>query len=174
MKQFITIVALVSAIVFSGFAEAQNASTRTNDGTFFLGGTGSMGYSGTFNFSLEPVIGYEFTDRWSIGTGIGMALASSGGYTAVIGIAEPFVRFCVWHNDLVYIDIKATGGVGFDNTVQLCQIGIRPSLRFRLSEHCDMAADIGLFGAQYTPSTYWQPSIGVSATSVGLWFAYRF
>ena len=37
-----------------------------------------------------------------------------------------------------------------------------------------MAADIGLFGAQYTYDGGWTPAIGITATSAGLWFAYRF
>lgn len=172
MKQIFIFLAAVflATVALSDKAFAQNAQ----QGTFFLGGSGQMGYGGVFNFSFEPIAGYEFNDRWAIGTGLGVVLSASGGYTAVLGIAEPFLRFCVWHNDLFFIDLKATGAVGFNYSLQLCQLGIRPSLRFRLSDHCDMAADIGLFGAQYTTSNGWQPAIGLTTTSIGLWFAYRF
>ncbi len=142
--------------------------------TWFVGGTASIGYVNDFTFSFEPQFGYEFTERWAIGSGIGLALNSSLGYTFVLGVAEPYVRFCAWHNDRVFIDLKATAGFAFDNELELCQVGIRPSLRFRINDHWDMAADLGLFGAQYTMGNDWTPAIGISATSVGLWFNYRF
>ena len=148
--------------------------TQAKESAFFIGGTGTIGYDGAFNFAFEPEIGYEFTDRWAIGTGIGVLLAASGGYTVAMGVAEPFVRLCAWHNELVFIDLKATAGIVFTDIMQVCQVGIRPSLRFRLSEHCDLAADIGLFGAQYTVDAGWQPALGITPTSAGIWVAYRF
>ena len=80
--------------------------------TWFVGGTGSIGYMNNFTFTLEPQFGYEFSDRFAMGTGIGLAMADNGN-TVVIGIAEPFLRFCVWHNERIFIDLKATGGLGF-------------------------------------------------------------
>lgn len=142
--------------------------------TWFVGGTASIGYVNNFTFALEPQFGYEFTDRWAIGTGIGLTLSSDEYYTSVVGIAEPFVRFCAWHNERVFIDLKATAGFGFTDELDLCQIGIRPSLRFRINDHWDMAADLGLLGAQYIYSDGWRPAFGISAVSASLWFAYRF
>ena len=148
--------------------------TKTKQNAFFLGGTGTIGYNDALNFALEPEVGYEFTDRWAIGTGIGVSVAYGGGVAVVAGIVEPFVRLCAWHNDLVFIDFKATAGIGFTDVLQLCQVGVRPSLRFRISEHCDIAADIGLFGAQYTILAGWKPALGVTPSSAGIWVAYRF
>lgn len=166
------------------------STTQSKKSALFIGGTAAIGYTGLFNIALEPIIGYEFNDRIAIGTGAGMVAAiyaqnsyslklprrakSSSSYNYVMGIVEPFVRVCAWHNDVVFIDFKATAGIGFTDKLELCQVGVRPSLRVRLTEHCEMAADIGLFGAQYTSDQGWTPAIGISATSVGLWFAYRF
>ncbi|MBO7446475.1 MAG: hypothetical protein J6T86_08725 [Bacteroidales bacterium] len=141
--------------------------------TWFIGGTACISYLDNFTFALEPQFGYEFSDKWAIGTGVGFTLVSDD-FTYLIGIAEPFIRFCTWHNDRVFIDLKATAGFGFDKVLELCQIGITPSLRFRINEHWDMAADIGLFGAQYTYYGRWRPAFGINAASAGLWFAYRF
>lgn len=179
-------------------ARKQNNQTRTdqpmqkqpNKGTCFIGGTAAIGYSELFNIAIEPVIGYEFSDRVAVGTGIGMiaSIYANNSYSLksprraksysnnsiVMGIVEPFVRICAWHNDIVFVDFKATTGIGFTSELELCQIGIRPSLRVRLTDHCEMSADIGLFGAQYTYNTGWTPALGISATSAGLWFTYRF
>ena len=141
--------------------------------TWFVGGTASIGYLNNFTFAVEPQFGYEFSDRFAMGTGIGLTLVDNG-YTTVCGIAEPFLRFCVWHNERLFIDLKATGGLGFTDELLLCQVGIRPCLRFRVNDHWDISADLGLLGAQYTYSDGWRPSFGISATSAGLWFAYRF
>ena len=140
---------------------------------WFVGATGSIGYVNSFTFGFEPQVGYEFTDRWAIGTGIGMSLSSSSGTTVVLGVAEPFVRFCAWHKDLFYIDISATGGFVFDDRLMVCQVGLRPGIRFRLNDHWDVAASLGLFGAQYVPGR-WSPAFGLSASSVGLYFNYLF
>ena len=172
--------------MYQYFADSPSEQKKTNDanasdrkaedkkGHVFIGGTAEIGYAGNFTFAVEPIIGYEFNDRVAIGTGIGPIVTAGGGVTVAMGIVEPFVRLCAWHNDIVFIDFKATAGIGFTDVMQLCQVGVRPSLRVRLSEHCEMSADIGLFGAQYTYAGGWTPAIGITATSAGLWFAYRF
>ena len=172
--------------MYQYFADSPSEQKKTNDanasdreaedkkGHVFIGGTAEIGYAGNFTFAVEPIIGYEFNDRVAIGTGIGPIVTAGGGVTVAMGVVEPFIRLCAWHNDVVFIDFKATAGVGFTNIMQLCQVGVRPSLRVRLTEHCEMAADIGLFGVQYTYAGGWTPAIGVGATSAGLWFTYRF
>lgn len=155
-------------------ANASDRKAEDKKGHVFIGGTAEIGYAGNFTFAVEPIIGYEFNDRVAIGTGIGPIVAAGGGVTVAMGVVEPFIRLCAWHNDIVFIDFKATAGIGFNEEMQLCQVGVRPSLRVRLTEHCEMAADIGLFGAQYTYDGGWTPAIGITATSAGLWFAYRF
>ncbi len=89
--------------------------------TWFVGGTAGIGHVNEFTFSIEPQFGYEFTERWAIGSGVGLVLNSSMGETFVFGVAEPYVRFCAWHNDRIFIDFKATAGLAFDNELEHCQ-----------------------------------------------------
>lgn len=140
---------------------------------WFLGGTALMGYSDKFEFSLEPQFGFEFTDRWAIGTGVGMSMAGVGDYNVFMGVVEPFVRFTAWHNELVHIDIKAVSGFGFNDELIMSQVGLVPSLRFCIDDHWAVAADFGLFGAQCILGE-WNPAIGINCASAGLWFSYRF
>lgn len=161
-KLLITAFALLTTMI----AGAQNR--------WFVGGTGSIGYVDYFTFNFEPNFGYEITDRWAVGGGIGMSLNSGSGTTIVLGIAEPFVRFCAWHNELVYLDVTAAGGFVFDDRLEGCAVGLSPGLRFRLNGHWDVAANLGLFGAQFYNGTGWKPAFGLSASSVGLYFTYRF
>lgn len=136
-KLFITLALIVASVG----AFAQNA--------WFVGGTGQISYTEQFNFSLEPQFGYEITDRWAVGTGIGMVVSAEGGYGTVLGVVEPYARFTAWHNELVYVDLKAITAFAFDDYLEMAQLGIRPSLRFRINEHWDVSADLGLFGAAY-------------------------
>lgn len=165
MKKLILLLTTMVAFATTGKAQER--------GTFFVGGTAGIGYSDYFEFNLEPVFGYEIKDWVAVGTGIGMTVAAADVASTVIGIAEPFVRFTPWHNDLVYIDLKTTASLGFTNELLLAQIGVRPGIRFRVTPHCDVAADLGLFGAQYNYGD-WRPVFGINGTSVGLWVAYRF
>ena len=163
MKKVILIASLVLATTF---VTAQNR--------WFVGGTASIGYVDKFTFGIEPQVGYEITDRWAVGSSIGMTLVSGYGATAVLGSAEPFVRFCVWHNELVYIDLSAVGGFVFDDELEGCLVGLRPGLRFRLNDHWDVAANLGLFGAQFINGSGWTPAFGLSASSAALYVNYRF
>ncbi len=142
--------------------------------TWFVGGTASIGYLNNFTFAVEPQFGYEFSDRFAMGTGIGLTLMDDGYYTSVIGIAEPFLRFCVWHNERFFVDLKTTAGFGFTDELILCQVGVRPGLRFRINDHWDISADLGLFGARYSYSDGWRPELGINAVNAAVWFAYRF
>ena len=165
MKKFFVLLAAVASLSLS--VKAQNR------GSFFVGGTAGIGYSDYFEFALEPIFGYEIKDWIAVGTGLGMNVVAGGGASAVLGVAEPFIRFTPWHNDLVYLDLKTTAGFVFDNQLLSTQIGVRPGIRFRVTPNCDIAADLGLFGAQCTLGA-WSPAIGLSGTSVGMWVAYRF
>ena len=165
MKKIFVLLAAVASLSLS--VKAQNR------GSFFVGGTAGIGYSDCFEFALEPIIGYEIKDWMAVGTGLGMSVAAGGGASVVLGVAEPFIRFTPWHNDLVYLDLKTTAGFAFDNQLIFTQIGVRPGIRFRVTPHCDIAADLGLFGAQCTLGD-WSPAIGLDGTSVSLWVAYRF
>lgn len=163
-KLFVILMAVVA------MAMSVNAQER---GSFFLGGTAGLGYTDHFEIALEPIIGYEIKDWIAIGSGIGMTVAAEKRNSIVLGVAEPFVRFTPWHNDIVYLDLKATAGFAFTDELITTQIGVRPGIRFRVTPHCDIAADLGLFGAQCTYGE-WTPAIGISGTAVGLWAVYRF
>ena len=141
-------------------------------GHWFTGGSANIGFRNYFVASGEVWVGYEFNDRWAIGTGIGFGVVANSD-AKVFSVIEPYGRFNAWNNNLVYFDIKAKAGFGLNDELIACQIGLTPSLRFRINEHWDVSADIGLFGAQYTHEK-WSPAVGISGTNTGLWIAYRF
>ena len=164
MKKILLFVLILSASI------ASNAQSG-----WFIGGSAGIGYRNYFSFSAEVKVGYEFTDWFALGTGLGgVVLVGRDNFFAVTGIAEPFARFCVWHNESVYFDLHVLGGIEFTDELQFCQVGVRPSVRFRVSENVDMAADLVVLGAQYIPETGWCPSLSFSTLSGGLRLCYHF
>ena len=161
MKKIILVILLTCA-TFNVFAQK----------TWFVGGTGLISYSNdTFSLGIEPEVGYEFTDWFAVGAGTGFVFSYDGD-GIILGIAETFARFTPWHNDLVYIDLKVGGDLAFDSLIESADIGIRPGVRFRINDHWEVSADLGLFGASYTG--YWTPSFGITGGAAGIWCAYRF
>lgn len=141
----------------------------------FVGGSAGIGYRNFFVVSAEVRVGYEFNDRVAIGSGLGAVIcAGRDDFFAVTGIAEPFVRVCVWHNDNIYWDLHALGSFEFTDKLLLCQVGVRPSIRFRVSENIDMAVDLIVLGAQYSPELGWSPSFRFSSMNGGMRFSYHF
>jgi hypothetical protein len=164
MKKTLLFVLLLSASIASS---AQSG--------WFVGGSAGIGYRNYFSLSGEVKVGYEFTDWFALGTGLGaVVLVGRDDFFAVTGIAEPFARFCVWHNESIYLDLHLLGGIEFTDELQFCQVGARPSIRFRVSENIDMAADLVVLGAQYIPESGWRPSLSFSTLSGGLRLCYRF
>ena len=160
---------LLTVVLFSALfaASAQNR--------LFVGGTAGIGYNQkVFTFHFIPQAGYEITDRWAVGAGLGFSLGSNFQYSTILGVAEPFVRFCAWHNDFFFVDVKAKARLGFTKVMRTCQIGLQPSLRFRINDHWDLAADLGFFGAEYLNGVGWLPAVGIDAVNAGVWVAYRF
>lgn len=164
MKKIFLFVLLFSASI------ASNAQSG-----WFVGGSAGIGFRNYFTFSGEVRIGYEFTQWFALGTGVGaVVLVGRDDLFSVTGIAEPFARFCVWHNESIFLDLHVLGGIEFTKELQYCQVGVRPSIRFRVSENIDMAADLVVLGAQYTPEQGWSPSLSLSAMSGGLRLCYHF
>ncbi len=125
MKKSLLIALLLCAAFVS---KAQNG--------WFFGGSAGLGFRGYFMASGEAWVGYEFNDRVALGSGLGAVIcAGRDDYFAITGIAEPFVRACVWHNESIFVDLYALGGFEFTDELKLCQVGLRPSLRFRVSEN---------------------------------------
>lgn len=142
---------------------------------FCLGWTGSIQYTDYLGVSIEPTIGIEFNEYLALGTGVGGGLIHNNNGNYGVFLVEPFLRGTVWHNELLYVDLKAEAGWSWapslDNSLLLFQGGLIPSLRFRISEHWDFSADVGMFGARSNGEEF-TPLIGI--TSFGVWATYRF
>ena len=164
MKKTVIFVLLLSA---SFASKAQSG--------WFVGGSAGIGIRNYFTVSAEVRVGYEFTDWFALGSGLGaVVFMGRDDFFAVTGIAEPFARFCVWHNESIYLDLHVLGGIEFTDELRFCQVGVRPSIRFRVSDNVDVAADLIVLGAQYIPESGWRPSLSFSSLNGGVRLAYHF
>lgn len=143
--------------------------TKINAQWFVSGGLNIGYYNQNFQLALKPSAGYEFNDRWAVGVGLGMGMVSSDVY----GYAQPYVRFNCWNNKRVFIDIKGSGEVLFKSKLKAAQIGLVPSVRFKINDHFQVYGDVGFAGAEYYDGD-WGPSFGVGSLGIGAGFIYRF
>lgn len=135
----------------------------------FVGGTGGVGYvNDAFRWVMKPGVGYEFNERWAIGTTLGFSLADS----EIAGVADPFVRFNCWNNGKFFIDAKAHAEMIFRSELGGAAVGVSPSVRYEFSPRWQVAASVGLLGAQYDGYD-WSPAFMVTG-STELGIIYRF
>jgi len=137
---------------------------------WYVSGTAALGYfNDRFQMDLRPSAGYEFTDRWAAGFGIGMGVQSRD----VFGTFVPFVRFNCWNNEKFYIDVKAEAKVWVGAGWNAANIGFVPSVRYAFNDNWQVAGDFGLFGLQDVNGD-WSPALGFTATGAEISVIYKF
>lgn len=146
-----------------------SASVNVNAQWFISGGANVGYYKNNFHFSLRPTAGYEINNRWAVGLGLGMEVASD----LVFGYVEPYARFNCWNNDKVFIDVKGGAELLFQSELGAAQIGFKPSIRYKINDHWQVYGDVGFFGAEYYDGE-WGPSLGVGSVGIGTGFIYKF
>ncbi|MBQ8050305.1 MAG: outer membrane beta-barrel protein [Bacteroidaceae bacterium] len=155
MKKLMMILALVCSV---------NASAQ-----WFVGGGTNFGYiKDNFQFSFHPQAGYEFNDRWAVGFGLGFTLVND-----IYGYAEPYVRFNCWNNDKLFVDVKARAEFIFGHGAEGAQVGLSPSLRYKINDHWQVYGDAGLFGAEKVGGD-WAPAFGVGSIGISTGVIYKF
>lgn len=137
-------------------------------GQVFVGGTAGIGISDVFSMEMKPMVGYQFNERWAIGTGIGMGILDKD----IAGIVDPFLRFNCWNNGKVHFDLKAKNEMWFGNFSAM-KVGIVPSFRVKLSDKLQLAGDVGLLGGQLSDED-WTPVILFTGGTVELNVIYSF
>ncbi len=105
----------------------------------------------TTTFKILPEIGYELDENWSIGTVIGYEYQKSGDLKLNTFTVAPYARYSFLNSDLVRL--FADGGFGFSTSkvkgydaLNSWNIGIRPGIAVKLSDHFSLIAKYGFFG----------------------------
>lgn len=152
MKKILAI--FVSLLALSSITQAQSGG--------FIGGGISSAYSGKFSYQTTIHGGYAFNDKIAIMAMGGIAAAVTEGDGIVLGETGAYVRFTPWHNDFLFIDIKSRVELVFSDEIEGIDVGVVPSLRFRLSPTIELFTDVAFAGVRYIYG-YWMPCIGVSS-----------
>lgn len=152
MKKILIII--VSLLAFSSITKAQSGG--------FIGGGITAFYSGKFTYQSTIHGGYAFNDKIAIMAMGGIAAVVNEGDGFVAGETGAYVRFTPWHNDFLYIDIKPRVELLFMEEIASIDVGIVPSLRFRLSPKIEIYTDVASAGVRYMYETL-VPSIGVAS-----------
>ncbi len=140
----------------------------------FVGGSGKIGYSNdTFSVGLLPEVGYEINDRWAVGVGLGLETITCDGDSEVFGLANPFVRFTAWQNDRIALDVKGISMMEFQREFFAANIGVRPSVRFKVNDHLHFYTDFGLIGATDNNGD-WDGAFLFNAMNANLGISYKF
>ncbi len=154
---------LLVVMVLAAFCVKANAQ-------FFVSGTAGFQYRDkTFSMLLLPGLGYEFSDRWAVGTGVGFGVYDDRGR----GVVDPYVRFNCWNNDKVFVDLKATSQITFGDNYTTAFVGLAPSLRYAVNNHLQLSADFGAFGVDINDGEA-SPAIGLTLSGIDLTVIYRF
>ncbi len=133
----------------------------------FIGGLAGFAYSNEiFTMSFAPCIGYEFNDKFAIGSYGGVSVYEGDAY----GLINPFLRITPCQNDRIAFDLKIQSNIEVNEGEALSINGISPCLRAKISNKLEIASDFGIFGFQCyggecTPSVSLK-NVNVNATII--------
>lgn len=135
----------------------------------FVGGLAGMAYSDeTFSMTFEPYLGYEFNEKFAIGTGGGFSLYDGDAY----GLLNPYLRFTPCQNDRVAFDLKLQSNMQFGDGDTYAIIGVSPGIRAKLSDHWQLSSDFGIFGVECYGGC--SPAFALKNVNVNVAILYRF
>lgn len=152
---------LVLALSLPIMGKAQNG--------FFIGGKLTLFYVDGFVYENSIHGGYEFNDKTAVMAMAGIAAFDSG----ALGEVGLYARLTAWHNDFVFIDFKPSVELVYSDAIDAADIGIVPSVRFRVAPKWDVFADVGALGARYLGGE-WTPRIGINTVDASVGINYRF
>lgn len=155
MKKILTLAVVAIASVFGASA-----------GDGYIGG--SIGYwhneetgkVSTNAFTILPELGYNFNDRWAIGTTIGYDYTHWCGTDTDLHLFEfnPYARFTYFRssNNLVQLFVDGGAGIGVgsydygngneSSTAVTWNVGFRPGVAFNFTNNFSLVAHIGFLG----------------------------
>ncbi|MFR4524311.1 MAG: outer membrane beta-barrel protein [Phocaeicola vulgatus] len=102
-------------------------------------------------FKILPEVGYELNEDWSVGTVVGYEYNKSGDVKTNTFTIAPYARYFFLNSDVVRL--FADGGFGFstsktkgNDALNSWNIGIKPGIAIKLSDHFCLVAKYGFLG----------------------------
>ena len=149
MKKFLLMA--VMAIATLG-ASAQS-------GTWYSGGQVTFGrttqeVSGlkTTQVTVLPEIGYNFTDRFAVGSVVGVSYKKTGDEKLTVFKIDPYARYTYFASDRINLFIDGGVDFGIGKADGHCAveygIGLRPGIALNINEKFSLVAHVGFLGYQ--------------------------
>ncbi len=140
-------------------------------------------------FAIQPEVGYQLSDKWDLGIGIGYAHAYQNKIAVNSFEVDPYARwsFVKFGPVSLFLDMgfgintyKAKvkdGPSGDSNTAW--RVGVAPGLRVNLTKHIDFIAHMGFLGYRdaddsYVESPYGENGFGFNVSGNDLTFGINY
>ncbi len=119
----------------------------------YVGGSLSVwGGDDVTSFGIAPEVGYNFNDKWAVGGVLEFDHSKVNGLKTNGFALAPYARYTFFENDI--LRVFADGGFGFStvgvkdhgDNVNGFEVGIRPGLALKLTDHLSVLTKVGFFG----------------------------
>lgn len=155
MKKIFTLIVMAIAAI----------ATPAMAGDWYLGGNvGFMHRESNAHkineFSIQPEVGYNFSDRWAVGGQIGYLYRNTYNVDPNVNLnlftINPYARFSYFRtsNNLIQLFIDGSVGLGIGstsaggNSSTACtyEIGLKPGIAVNITDHFSVVAHLGFVG----------------------------
>ena len=97
------------------------------------------------SYKFVPEIGYQFDKNWDAGLSVGWKGVENGSHSFEIA---PYARYSYCNTKLVDLFLEGTVGYVHQDGVDGYEIGIKPGLKVKLSDHVSFVSKVGFLGYQ--------------------------
>ncbi len=102
--------------------------------------------------TVLPELGYNLTDRFAVGTKVGVSYRKAGGEEKTVFQVNPYARYTYYRYERVNLFVDGgvdlgIGRAGGSTAVEL-GIGFRPGVSFDINDKFSLVAHIGFLGYQ--------------------------
>lgn len=139
--------------------------------------------------AILPEIGYNLSEKASIGTTIGWRHDHTTGINTNIFQIAPYYRYNFFQTSMVNIFVDGGFGIGcgktkYDgdesDTATIWNIGVRPGVSLNVNEHCSFVAHLGFLGYEGANDAakdagyadQWGLNLDASAITFGFYYTF--
>ncbi len=150
-------------IILGALLSLAAITTPAMAGNWYVGGTVGFMHTSkdditTNEFSLQPEVGYNTSEKWSFGGQLGYLYRNYAGEDVNLNLfnIRPYARFTYFRtsNDLVQLFIDGTVGFGIgstsvyneSSTACTYEVGLKPGIALNVSDHFSIVAHLGFVG----------------------------
>lgn len=172
MKKLLTLSLAAVLLLTAGTAAAQEKTAPApKDKGWWIGGQIGYWYNdGENTYAIAPEVGYDFNNRWAIGTSIGFA----GADDAIVFELAPYARWKYYTTGRLTLFLD--GGLGVVcGDMSGFQIGFQPGLSIKINDRFKFLAHAGFLG--YCNEFYnggWGDGFGLRFSSSDLKFGFYY